>query len=232
MPQQATKKKKGRAPAHQNKVAFHHNPRSKKTDKILTSVNQHTCERCHEKIEWRKQYRKYKPLTQPAKCNLCQKRNVKAAYHTICETCSRTSRKARTLLEEFRQKEASEEGELTTCKRICCVCVKEPSVYESKDEDDVDERLAAGGRKLRLREIKTLERQHERREQEARQAAKDGDDKGDAEATKLEVEGLVPRSEHDDEVDPFLQAIGDQRPLTGEAYRAMLLQKEQQETML
>ena len=69
-------KKKGR-PKHQNEFAFKHNPKSKKTDKILNSPNIHVCRRCHEKIEWRKKYRKYKPLTQPAKCNICQKRNIK-----------------------------------------------------------------------------------------------------------------------------------------------------------
>jgi len=90
MPQSAgTKKKKGgRAPAHQNKFAFRHNPKSKKTEKILNSPNIGLCRRCHDKIEWRKTYRKYKPRTQPGKCNLCQRRNIKAAYHTICGECA------------------------------------------------------------------------------------------------------------------------------------------------
>ena len=104
MPQSAgasggKKKKKGRAPAHQNKYAFRHNPKSKKTDKILTSPNVGVCRRCHEKIEWRKQYRKYKPLTQPGKCNLCQRRNIKAAYHTICADCAVGDRANKAVLE-------------------------------------------------------------------------------------------------------------------------------------
>lgn len=101
MPQSAggKKKKKGRAPAHQNKFAFRHNPKSKKTDKILASPNVGVCRRCHEKIEWRKQYRKYKPLTQPGKCNLCQRRNIKAAYHTICGDCAVGDRANKAVLE-------------------------------------------------------------------------------------------------------------------------------------
>ena len=104
MPQSAgapggKKKKKGRAPAHQNKYAFRHNPKSKKTDKILASPNVGVCRRCHEKIEWRKQYRKYKPLTQPGKCNLCQRRNIKAAYHTICGDCAIGDRANKAVLE-------------------------------------------------------------------------------------------------------------------------------------
>jgi len=82
------KKKKGRAPKHQNTFAFQHNPKSKKTDKILASQNVGVCKRCHEKIEWRKKYRKYKPRTQPGKCNLCFQKNVLAAYHTICTKCT------------------------------------------------------------------------------------------------------------------------------------------------
>ena len=52
------KKKKGRAPKHQNTFAFKHNPGSKKTEKILSSPNVGVCKRCFDKIEWRKKYRK------------------------------------------------------------------------------------------------------------------------------------------------------------------------------
>ncbi|KAL7560161.1 hypothetical protein ACA910_013171 [Epithemia clementina (nom. ined.)] len=95
------KKSKGPIPAHQNKFAFRHNPKSKTTEKILSSPNVHVCRRCHDKIEWRKQYRKYKPLTQPSKCNICSQKNVKAAYHSICAKCSQHSTKAKALLAEW-----------------------------------------------------------------------------------------------------------------------------------
>ena len=54
--------KKG-APRHQNRTEFKHNPSSKKTKKILAMPNEGLCSRCHEIIEWKKKYRKYKPLT-------------------------------------------------------------------------------------------------------------------------------------------------------------------------
>ena len=73
---QQKKKKKGRAPAHQNTFAFRHNPKSKKTAAILETPIQGVCRRCRDKLEWRKRYRKYKPLRQPSKCNLCDRRNV------------------------------------------------------------------------------------------------------------------------------------------------------------
>lgn len=54
----------------------------------MASANVGVCKRCYEKIEWRKKYRKYKPRSQPGKCNLCFQKNVKAAYHTICAKCT------------------------------------------------------------------------------------------------------------------------------------------------
>ena len=106
------KKKKGPIPAHQNKFAFRHNPKSKTTEKILSSPNVHVCRRCHDKIEWRKQYRKYKPRTQPGKCNICSRKNVMAAYHSICDKCTQHSTKAKALLQEWNQPKSSIEREL------------------------------------------------------------------------------------------------------------------------
>src|SRR4051794_39560715 len=58
--------KKG-APAHQNTFAFKHNKNSRKTAKILSLPNQGLCSKCHDIIEWKKKYRKYKPLTSARK---------------------------------------------------------------------------------------------------------------------------------------------------------------------
>ena len=56
-----------RKPAYQNKVAFYHNRNSKKTKTILSLPNAGLCKRCHDIIEWKKKYRKYKPLKAPTK---------------------------------------------------------------------------------------------------------------------------------------------------------------------
>ena len=91
---------RSRAPAHQNTFAYKHNKNSKKTAQIAAmpiycwsfyEMNLWivVCNRCREKIEWKKKYRKYKPLTAPGKCEKCGNRNVKAAYHHICDDCAR-----------------------------------------------------------------------------------------------------------------------------------------------
>lgn len=81
--------KRTRPQLHQNTTAFHHNPSSKLTAKILASpISRLLCPACVKVIEWRKQYRKYKPLTVPKKCISCGEKRIKAAYHCRCDPCA------------------------------------------------------------------------------------------------------------------------------------------------
>lgn len=81
--------KRTRPQVHQNTTAFHHNPSSKLTAKILASpISPLLCPTCVKVIEWRKQYRKYKPLTVPKKCISCGEKRIKAAYHCKCDACA------------------------------------------------------------------------------------------------------------------------------------------------
>lgn len=159
MPQENIKTKpKGRHPAHQNAFAFQHNPKSKRTEKILSMPNRGLCQRCHDKIEWRKKYRKYKPLTQPSKCNLCKHRNVKAAYHTICIEC------------------ASKDGK-------CAMCVKEPALPEPLDDEakaEERQKLIASMGKMKLRDKRALERRLARDGNEKDKEEQDEDNDNDS----------------------------------------------------
>jgi hypothetical protein len=127
------KKKKGHSPAHQNETSWVHNPKSKKTAAILAAPIAHVCRRCHDKLEWRKQYRKYKPRTQPGRCNDCQKVNVLAAYHTICEACTRTSPKSLALLQELNLKKSNS----TSKKNDVNVVAEEASRLTPADDGEV-----------------------------------------------------------------------------------------------
>ena len=237
-----TKKKKGRAPSHQNKFAFKHNPASKKTEKILSMPNIHVCQRCYDKIEWRKKYRKYKPRTQPGNCNGCPKRNVKAAYHTICTKCTTDSEKAKEVIR--RAREESPEIDDNTVLRACAVCVKaialpDPIEYNDDDRDYVDAMS-----RLNLRQKRALERKiaKEQLQLEAEKKSKDHDDsenddndvpKGPLDALNEEDSVDVDNENPDygdDEDDPFLKAIGGaDKLLTGEAYQRKLLQQQEKQ---
>ena len=81
-------KKKG-PPAHQNSFKFKHNPGSKKTKKIAAIQHFGLCRRCADIIQWKRDYRKYKPIKQAKKCHTCQQMNVNKAYHKVCDKCAR-----------------------------------------------------------------------------------------------------------------------------------------------
>lgn len=86
------KPKKG-PPAHQNNYAFHHNKSSKLTKHITSLPIRFLCPACVAVIEWRKKYRKYKPLTVVKKCTACGEKKIKDAYHVICGDCVRVTGK-------------------------------------------------------------------------------------------------------------------------------------------
>merc|ERR1711991_917792 len=77
----------GRVPKYQNKRAFTHNPKSVKSKFIMSQPINGLCRRCTEQIEWKKKYRKYKPLKTPASCRECKQKTVVHAYHNLCEPC-------------------------------------------------------------------------------------------------------------------------------------------------
>jgi hypothetical protein len=79
---------KKQGPKHQNTFTFEHNKNSKKSKAIAVLPNKGVCKKCYEILEWRKKYRKYKPLTQPRKCNLCEQKKVTHAYHVLCPACA------------------------------------------------------------------------------------------------------------------------------------------------
>lgn len=81
------KNKPLRTQAHQNTFAFRHNPHSTLTKKIAKIPVVDLCRRCTDKINWRKQYRKYKIQTHLARCTLCQQKNIPLAYNIVCDPC-------------------------------------------------------------------------------------------------------------------------------------------------
>jgi hypothetical protein len=77
---------------HQNTFSFKHNKNSILTRKIKESPLDNLCQRCIDKLEWRINYRKYKPLSSPSKCQKCELKNVYKAYRALCDSCSITNK--------------------------------------------------------------------------------------------------------------------------------------------
>lgn len=155
----------------------------------MSSPNTGLCRRCFDKIEWRKQYRKYKPLTQHATCNICSKRNISMAYHTICTECS-FSDEARERVRVAFEVVTGEVKQLNVNDKVCEMCTKELALkHDTCDDQEMDELILKEKEKLKeelqrplkLREEKAIERKIERmlekeaiRKKEERRAAREG----------------------------------------------------------
>ena len=133
--------KKG-PPKYQNREGFRHNPKSRLTAILLALPNQGLCGHCHEKVEWKKKYRKYKRLTTRHRCTGCQEKNITHAYHTLCQGCARS-------------------------RNVCAWCQKQGEIVvptktkeEIKAEADAEETLLLT---LSLRQKRSYFREKERR---------------------------------------------------------------------
>lgn len=71
---------------HQNTYAFKHNKNSKLTKKIAETPLDLLCKRCLDILEWKIKYRKYKPLSVPGKCKICDHKNILKSYRDICDS--------------------------------------------------------------------------------------------------------------------------------------------------
>ncbi|KAJ1927614.1 hypothetical protein FBU59_007208, partial [Linderina macrospora] len=134
--------KKG-AQKYQNQFAYTHNKGSKTTKKILSLPVDGLCQRCTDVVVWRKQYRKYKPLTAAKKCVSCELKKVKKAYHVICDDCAQK-------------------------KNVCAKCLESKSIVDThnpktseqvlKEEQDLERRLANMRERERRSYMRKLER--------------------------------------------------------------------------
>ncbi|ORY99303.1 hypothetical protein BCR43DRAFT_455849 [Syncephalastrum racemosum] len=100
---------KKRAQKHQNITAWKPNKGSKKTKEINSLPIYGLCTRCHDQIEWRKKYRKYKPLTTPKRCTSCSEKTIKEAYHVLCNPCA-------------------------TDKKVCAKCLQSKEIVAKKED--------------------------------------------------------------------------------------------------
>lgn len=73
---------------HQNQFAFRNNKSSKKSHQLASTPLDKLCKRCYEKLKWKLNFHKYKPLKEPGKCVKCTERNITKAYRSFCDNCA------------------------------------------------------------------------------------------------------------------------------------------------
>jgi hypothetical protein len=118
------------------------------------------CYKCREKLQWRFQYNKYKPLKNVANCQGCKKKCVAKAYRTLCDhcaadrkVCSGCCRSMAEMDEEKRkrdeylglaQSDDIPEGSMELEKAQQPPVVVEPADHDDDDDDDT-ESMGDGG---------------------------------------------------------------------------------------
>ena len=102
---------------HQNVTAFKDYKGCTIYKKIKALPNEGLCEKCHDIIEWKKKYHKYKPLTSPGVCLICKKKTIRHAYHTVCQECATANemcakcREKKRIVNDFKENKVEKETE-------------------------------------------------------------------------------------------------------------------------
>eukprot|EP01113_Clastostelium_recurvatum_P039254 TRINITY_DN5979_c0_g2_i2.p1 TRINITY_DN5979_c0_g2~~TRINITY_DN5979_c0_g2_i2.p1 ORF type:complete len:277 (+),score=114.16 TRINITY_DN5979_c0_g2_i2:81-911(+) len=143
------------APAHQNKFAFRHNKNSRKSNDIMALPNEGLCPHCYDVIEWKKKYRKYKPLTVPGRCQSCDQKTVRRAYHVLCDECA--------VKEEI-------------CAKCCKSSVVKKPITTDEQKKEEQARLRVELANMTERARRTFYRKLERGDQDTPAAAGEGED--------------------------------------------------------
>eukprot|EP00056_Hartaetosiga_gracilis_P004286 m.73610 g.73610 ORF g.73610 m.73610 type:complete len:222 (-) comp11776_c1_seq7:1849-2514(-) len=184
-------KKKGQK--HQNAIAFKPGKygESKQMKLIRESQAKSVCKRCHDILEWKKKYDKYKPRTKPGICRLCERRNVTFAYHVICTECSneknicaKCEKKDEEIEKvisqrEIEQQEAKEQARLVMMKE------RERRSYFRKLEREMQEREENEENDNDEKEEKTVKEEKDEKEEDE----EDEKEEEDGEEEDEEAEG-------------------------------------------
>ena len=95
----------------------------------MNSPLDNLCQRCHDIIKWKIEYRKYKPLTSLARCNICTEKVIIKAYRTICDRCAHLPK-------------VLEDGK-TVSQRLCTKCGIDCNIKHIDEE--TGEEFGGGG---------------------------------------------------------------------------------------
>ena len=77
------------------------NKEIKEEERIKRGMSEGLCQRCSEKLQWRFQFNKYKPLKTIANCQGCKKKCITKAYRTLCDECGRSKNVCPSCCQDF-----------------------------------------------------------------------------------------------------------------------------------
>jgi hypothetical protein len=80
--------KKKRGAFQRNKNVVLGDGEVRREERITQAMVENICPRCREKVQWRWNFDRYKPLTKPATCKNCKRKVVNKAYRDFCDPCA------------------------------------------------------------------------------------------------------------------------------------------------
>ena len=112
------------------------------------------CTKCREKVQWRFQFDKYKPLTKPATCQRCKNKTVHKAYRSLCEPCSTTHKECPACCKDIEQTNEELQRAREASGRASAAAAEGDGEGEGDDDDDdelnaMEDEEAAEEEKLR-----------------------------------------------------------------------------------
>eukprot|EP01114_Cavostelium_apophysatum_P018710 TRINITY_DN5855_c0_g3_i1.p1 TRINITY_DN5855_c0_g3~~TRINITY_DN5855_c0_g3_i1.p1 ORF type:complete len:221 (+),score=36.38 TRINITY_DN5855_c0_g3_i1:46-663(+) len=175
--------KKG-GPAHQNTFAYKHHKNDLKAIKMHSLPNEGLCQHCHEIIEWKKKYNKYKPITKPGTCTKCLQKTITRSYHTICQKCC---------------------GNL----KVCGKCGQEKAIVnkptdakeEQQKENALQKQLALTSERKRKTILRQLEKDPNLFASDSEDDNSEEEEEGDARDANGESDGSERESDQSDEIE-------------------------------
>lgn len=108
----------------------------KKEAKIQKLMCEGICKRCREKVQWKFQYDKYKPLKNPATCQQCRQKTITKAYRTLCDRCATSRKVCPGCCEELVLEAESTDASKQISAGISTVFQKLPVVQEAEADEN------------------------------------------------------------------------------------------------
>lgn len=176
-------------PKHQNKFAWKPNAGRKINEtepggrfRPLPEVTG-VCHRCKDQIEWKRKYGKYKPLTEPAKCQNCTKRVVRQAYHNLCPGC------------------AKDQGVCAKCRCRVDQIVGRDSAEVEAEQKMLEEAIKNARERDRRSLLRAMNKDKPKGHQAKTQTIQEGKVEGLFSATSLEEYAKLSKEDDDDDDD-------------------------------
>ena len=118
----------------------------KREEHMSRAMCEGICDHCRDKVQWRFQFNKYKPLTKPGTCQRCKNKTIVKAYRTLCDSCSSAKRECACCCGDIVTLNRERHAKLGMKK--AAGSTEEEEEEEDEEEEEEEEGGGGGGAKV------------------------------------------------------------------------------------